>query len=138
MPRRATGVFDVKLNPQAAPDQAEGIALGRLSLEKQFHGDLEATSQGEMLTAATERSGSAAYVAIDRVTGTLDGRSGSFVLMHSGTRTRDGQQLTVTVAPGSGTGQLVGLAGQMAITIVDKKHLYDFEYTLGKAGRSET
>jgi hypothetical protein len=119
------------LNPVAAPDQAEGITLGRLSIEKRFHGELEAASKGEMPTAATERNGSAAYVAVERATGTLGGRSGSFALMHSGTMTRDGQQLTVTVAPGSGTGQLIGLAGQMAITIVDKQHLYDFEYTQG-------
>jgi hypothetical protein len=98
--------------------------------DKQFHGDLEGTSKLEMLTAAADSTGAGAYVALERVTGTLHGRRGSFVLMHSGTRTRDGQHLTVTVAPGLGTGQLAGLAGTMTITIVDKQHLYDLDYTL--------
>lgn len=130
MTTHATGEFDVKVNAQAPPDKAEGITLARLSIDKQFRGDLNATSKGEMLTAASDSNGSAAYVAIERVTGTLHSRSGTFVLMHSGTMTRDAQHLTVTVAVGSGTAELVGLAGKMVITIVDKKHLYDFEYTL--------
>jgi Protein of unknown function (DUF3224) len=129
--KHASGTFDVQVNPAAPSDEAEGITLGRMSLGKRFHGELDATSQGQMLTAATEGNGSGAYVAIERVTGILSGRSGSFVLMHSGTMTRDGQHLSVTVAPGSGTGQLVGLAGQMAITIVDTQHRYDFAYTQG-------
>ncbi len=137
MTDRGTGALDVKLNPEGAPDQAEGITLGRCSIAKQFHGDLLATSQGEMLTAAAEGNGSAAYVAIERVTGSLGGRSGSFVLMHSGTMTREGQHLTVAVAPGSGAGEVVGLAGTMAITIVDKQHRYDFEYTQGEDRGSE-
>lgn len=130
MTPHATGAFDVKLNPQAPPDTAEGMTLARLSIDKQFRGDLNATSKGEMLTAASDSNGSAAYVAIERVTGTLHGRRGSFVLMHSGTMTREAQQLTVTVAVGSGTAQLVGLDGTMVITVVDKKHVYDFEYSL--------
>jgi hypothetical protein len=129
----ATGLFDVKLDLQGAQDNAAGISLGRMSIDKQFRGDLEATSKGEMLTAASDSNGSAAYVAIERVTGTLRGLSGTFVLMHNGTMTRDAQHLSVTVAPGSATGQLVGLAGKMVITIVEKKHLYDFEYTLPEA-----
>jgi len=100
-----------------------------MSIDKQFDGDLEATSKGEMLTAGTD-TGSAVYVAIERITGKLHGRSGAFVLLHNGAMTRDAQQLTIVVVPDSGTGQLVGIAGQMAITIVDGKHLYDFEYTL--------
>lgn len=126
----ATGTFDVKVVPQGAGDTADGIALGRMSIDKQFHGDLEATSKGEMLTSGLESNGSAAYVAIERVTGRLHGRRGSFALMHQGTMNRTGQQLTVTVVPVSGTGQLAGLSGTLTITIVDKKHLYDFAYSL--------
>lgn len=127
---RATGTFDVKVTPQGTPDTAEGIALGRMSIDKLFHGDLEATSKGEMLTAGLESNGSAAYVAIERVTGVLDGIHGSFALMHQGTMNRERQHLTVVVAPDSGTGQLAGLIGTMTITVVNKKHLYDFAYSL--------
>jgi hypothetical protein len=126
----ATGTFDVKVIPQGAGDTADGIALGRMSIDKQFHGELEATSKGEMLTSGLESNGSMAYVAIERVTGTLMGRRGSFVLMHQGTMNREGQNLTVAVVPDSGTGQLAGLSGTMTITIVDKKHLYDFAHSL--------
>jgi hypothetical protein len=127
---RASGTFDVKLNPLALHDTAQGGSLARMSLDKQFHGDLEGTSQGEMLSAGTEVKGSAGYVAIERVTGTLGGRLGSFVLQHSGTMTRGTPQLSVSVVPDSGTDQLVGLAGTMTITIIDKKHLYELSYTL--------
>ena len=130
MTKHAGGAFDVQITPQAE-DKAEGSTLGRMSLDKQFHGDLEATGKGEMLTAGTE-IGSAVYVAIERVTGTLHGRSGSFALMHVGTMTRDAQQLSITVVPDSGSGQLAGLAGKLAITIANGKHFYDFEYTLGE------
>jgi hypothetical protein len=125
---RAKGTFDVKLIPQATED----ATLGRMSIDKEFHGDLDGTSTGQMLTAGTSVTGSAGYVAIERVTGTLQGRSGSFVLQHSGTMTRGAPQLTITVVPDSGTGQLVGLTGKMAITIADGKHFYDFEYTIAK------
>jgi Protein of unknown function (DUF3224) len=121
---RASGTFDVKLTP------AEGSVFGRMSIDKQFQGDLEATSKGEMLSAASSVKGSAGYVAIERVTGTLQGRSGTFVFQHSGTMTRGAPTLSVTVIPDSGTGQLAGLTGKMAINIVDGKHFYDFEYTL--------
>ena len=127
---QAKGTFDVKVVPQGTGDTAEGIALGRMSLDKQFHGDLEATSKGEMLTSGLESNGSAAYVAIERVIGTLNGKRGSFALMHQGTMNREGQKLTVVVVPDSGTGQLAGLTGTMTITIVDKKHLYEFSYSL--------
>lgn len=129
---RASGTFEVKISPQASDDHAEGVALGRMSLDKQFHGDLEATSKGEMLTAGTGVPGSAGYVAIERVDGTLHGRGGTFVLQHSGTMTRGAPQLTITVVPDSGAGQLAGLAGRMTITIADGKHTYDFEYTLAE------
>jgi hypothetical protein len=105
-----------------------------MSLDKQFHGDLEATSKGQMLTASTDVKGSAGYVAIERVTGTLHtpagARTGSFALQHTGMLTRGVPELSVTVVPDSGTGQLVGLAGKMTINIAEGKHSYDFEYTL--------
>jgi hypothetical protein len=129
----ATGTFDVKVVPQGLPDTVEGIALGRMSIDKQFHGDLDAISKGEMLTSGLESNGSRAYVAIERVVGTLKGQSGSFALMHQGTMNREGQHLTVTVVPDSGTGHLTGLTGTMTITIVEKKHLYDFTYSMSAA-----
>lgn len=130
MTLHASGSFEVKIAPQGTPDTAGGIALGRMSIDKQIQGGLEATTKGEMLTGMNDGGAAGAYVAIERVTGTLGGRTGSFVLMHSGTMTRDGRLLSVTVAPGSGTGQLVGITGTFAINIVDGKHLYEFDYTL--------
>ena len=127
---RATGTFEVKLNPQTPDADTAEAALGRLSIDKQFHGDLQATSKGTMLAAQTGVEGSAGYVALERVSGTLGGRAGAFVLQHSGVMARGAQQLTITVVPDSGTGQLVGLAGTMAIIIADGRHAYDFEYTL--------
>ncbi|MGO9126639.1 MAG: DUF3224 domain-containing protein, partial [Terriglobales bacterium] len=103
---------------------------GRMTIDKQFHGDLEGTSKGEMLSAMTEVKGSAGYVAMERVTGALNGRSGTFFLQHSASMTRGVPQLSVTVVPDSGTGQLQGLTGKMDIIINAGKHSYDFEYTL--------
>ena len=122
----ASGAFEVKLNPLDMEDKA----LGRMSIDKQFHGDLEAVSKGQMLTAGTEVKGSAAYVAIERISGTLHGRSGSFVLQHNASLNRGAAQQSITVVPDSGTGQLQGLGGAMTIRIADGKHFYDFEYTL--------
>jgi hypothetical protein len=127
---RASGTFEVKVTPQATDGKAESAPFGRMSIDKQFHGDIEGTSRGEMLTAGTDVEGSAAYVAIERVSGRLKGRSGTFVLQHSGTMTRGAPQLTITVVPDSGTGQLAGLAGRMSITIADGKHSYELEYTI--------
>jgi hypothetical protein len=128
---RATGTFDVKLSPLPAYDSTPDSKLGRLSLDKQFHGDLDATSKGEMLSAATAIKNSAGYVAIERVSGTLNGQQGSFVLQHNGTMNRGAPQLSVTVVPDSGTDQLVGLSGNLAIIIApDGKHSYEFDYTL--------
>jgi hypothetical protein len=101
-----------------------------MSIDKQFHGGLEGTSRVEMLTASTDVKGSAVYVAIEQFTGTLAGRKGTFLLHHTGIMTRGAPQLTVSVVPDSGTGQLVGLTGEMNITIADGKHSYDFAYTL--------
>jgi hypothetical protein len=132
MTTHAIGTFDVKVTPQPQDDKADDATLGRMSIDKQFHGDLEAISKGQMLTAGTDVQGSAGYVAIERVSGALHGRNGTFVLQHFGTMTRGAPQLTVTVVPDSGTGQLVGLAGKMTIKIDDGKHSYDFEYTLAE------
>ena len=131
MQTNAKGIFEVKTIPQPAEPAAGGDALGRLLLDKQFHGDLEATSKGTMLASGTGAKGSSGgYVALEIVTGTLKGRAGTFVLQHSATMTRGTPQLSITVVPDSGTGQLTGLAGKMSINIVDGKHSYDFEYTL--------
>lgn len=133
MATHAKGTFEVKLNPQTPDGKYEDSALSRMTIDKQFHGDLEGASKGQMLTAATETKGSGAYVAIERVTGTLKGRSGTFILQHGGTMTGGVPKLNVTVVPDSGTGQLVGLAGKMEIIIESGKHSYDFEYTLPAA-----
>ena len=135
MPLHATGTFEVKLTPQGDGDKAEGSTLGRMSIAKQFHGDLEGTSKGEMLTAGTDVKNSAGYVAIERITGTLNGHAGSFVFQHSGTLTRGAPTQSITVVPDSGTGQLAGITGTMIITIADGKHSYDFEYTLPEASK---
>ena len=127
---RATGSFDVRLTPDGAPDVAPGSTLAGLTLEKVFRGDLEGTSVGRMLSAGTDVKGSAGYVAVERVVGSLRGRAGTFVLQHTGVMTRGTGQLSITVVPDSGTGDLTGLAGAMIIDITDGKHLYDFDYTL--------
>ncbi|MGC2449373.1 MAG: DUF3224 domain-containing protein, partial [Candidatus Sulfotelmatobacter sp.] len=115
----------------AQDDQSDDPLLNRMTLDKQYHGDLEGTGRGQMLTAGTEVKGSGAYVAIEKVTGTLKGRSGSFVLQHSGTMTQNAPQLSVTIVPDSGTGELKGIAGKMIINIAaGGKHSYDIEYTL--------
>ena len=130
MSGHASGTFDVKLTPQS--DEGAGDSgLGRMLIDKQFHGDLEGTSKGFMLSsAATIVKGSGGYVAMERVTGTLKGRTGSFVLQHSGTMTRGAPQLSVTVVPDSGSDQLTGIAGTLTIKIDAGKHSYEFEYTL--------
>jgi hypothetical protein len=133
MTRTARGDFEVKVAPVAQDDLPDGAAMGRYSLDKTYHGDLAATGKGEMLTAGTPVEGSAAYVAIEHVKGTLGGRKGSFILQHHGTMGHGEQHLEITVIPDSGTGELVGLAGSLAITIADGKHSYALEYTLPDA-----
>lgn len=130
MTTRASGTFDVKLAPQPSTDSSADGGLGRMLIDKQFHGELEAASKGQMLAAGTDVKGSAGYVAIERVAGTLHGRRGGFMLQHHGIMARGAGQLTVTVIPDSGTDQLTGLSGTMTITITDGKHLYDFDYAL--------
>ena len=132
MTTHAKGTFEVEMKPQGPQDKAEGATLARMSIDKTFHGDLEAVGKGEMLSAMTDVRGSAGYVAIERVTGTLHGRAGAFVLQHTGTMTRGAQQLVVNVVPDSATGQLAGLTGTMTIDIVDGQHFYDFAYTLAE------
>jgi hypothetical protein len=128
----ASGTFEVKVTPQALEDEAADPNLARLSVNKQFHGDLEGTSKGQMLAASTSVEGSAGYVAIERVTGTLTGRKGSFMLQHIGMMTRGRPQMNVRVVPDSGTDQLLGLAGTMTIKIEHGKHFYEFSSTLAE------
>ena len=125
----ASGPFEVKVTPH--DDNSDDPLLARMTLDKQYHGDLEGTGRGQMLTAGSAVKGSGAYVAIEKVSGTLKGRSGTFVLQHAGTMTNNAPQLTITVVPDSGTGQLKGIAGKMSITVAaGGKHSYDFEYTV--------
>ena len=132
MTTRATGTFDVQLTPQA-PETEGDTSLGRLTLDKQFHGDLQATSKGQMLTGMTATKGSAGYVAIEKVEGTLGGRAGSFILQHRGIMDRGTPALLVTVVPDSGTDGLEGIAGTMTIEITGGEHRYTFDYTLAAA-----
>lgn len=133
----ATGPFDVKLNALEQYNKSADANLGRMSIDKQFHGDLEAVSQGEMLTAMGTVQGSAGYVAVERVSGTLNGRSGSFALQHSSTMTRGKPAQSISVVPDSGSGDLAGLEGSMTIVIADhdgqRRHFYKFEYSLPDA-----
>ena len=130
MTTRATGTFEVKLGPLATYENVEDSSQGRLSIDKQFRGDLEGTSKGEMLTAMGSVKGSAGYVAIERVTGKLHDRRGSFVLQHSATMTRGTPHLSIAVVPDSGTDELEGLSGTMMILIEDGNHSYVLEYTM--------
>jgi hypothetical protein len=126
----ATGPFDVKLAPQA--DDGDGV--GRMKLDKQYQGELDASSKGQMLAVMGGIQGSGCYVALERVDGALGGRKGTFALQHAGTMNRGAQSLSITVVPDSGTGELAGLAGKMDIRIEPGgKHFYDFEYTLKAA-----
>lgn len=126
----AKGSFTVEMAPQGEPEIADGVALGRMALNKAFAGDLEGVGVGQMLTALTPTKGSAGYVAIERVSGSLHGRKGSFVFQHSGIMNQGEKQLTITVVPGSGTDELAGLAGTFTLNVVDGEHLYQFEYSL--------
>jgi hypothetical protein len=126
----AAGSFDVTLAPQSPAPGIEPARLGRMTIDKRFHGDLDATSLGEMLSAMGQVQGSAGYVAIERVTGTLHGRRGSFVLQHRGVMHRGASELSVTVVPDTGTDELAGLAGSMQIKIEEGRHYYLFDYAL--------
>lgn len=136
MTQHARGTFDVKLTPADFHKKVDGPegSLGRMSIAKQFHGDIEGTSIGEMLTAfgGAGVKGSAGYVAVERVTGSLDGKKGSFILQHSSTMSRGVPQQSIFVVPDSGTDELVGLSGTFTITMVAGKHEYEFAYTLAQ------
>lgn len=131
----AQGTFAITSHPEQPYDVVEGVALGRVRFVKRFVGPLEADSEVHMIAARTAVPDSAGYVAIERVSGTLAGRVGTFVLQHSGTMTRGARALSVTVVPDSGTGELVGLSGQMDITIVDGQHHYRFDFELSAPPR---
>ena len=126
----ATGSFEVKLTPQVLEEAVADPLLSRLLIAKQFHGDLEATSKGQMLSAGTAEKGSAGYVAIEKVSGILDGKSGSFVLQHSGKMDRGEPELSVRVVPDSGTEELTGISGTMSIDLSNGAHAYTFRYKL--------
>jgi hypothetical protein len=129
MTQHATGPFEVKITPLEPAFKFDENPIGRFSFDKQFHGDLEATSNGEMLSAGSPKT-SGGYVAIERVSGTLKGHSGTFVLQHNATMTNGVPQLNIIVVPGTGTGQLAGLTGTLNIIIKEGKHSYDFSYSL--------
>ncbi|MBK7408923.1 MAG: DUF3224 domain-containing protein [Saprospirales bacterium] len=125
------GTFEVKLKPLGfSQDGTDGIQLGRMSIDKRFYGDLSGQSNGEMLSAMTDTKGSAGYVAIEQVRGTLNGKKGSFVLQHFGTMNRGENRLILEVVPDSGTGELKGLSGSIQILMEDGKHYYEFDYSL--------
>ena len=128
---RARGEFVVTITPQSTDEVTGASTLARLAIDKQFSGDLIGVSKGEMLSAGTPVKGSAGYVAIERVSGALHGRTGTFVLQHSGTMTRGSPELIVSVVPDSGSGELTGLTGTMRIIIEGKRHFYEFDYALG-------
>jgi hypothetical protein len=130
MSHHTTGSFEPGVKPLPA-DFSAAPSLGRMTINKQLHGGIEGTSIGQMLTAMSDTKGSAGYVAVEVVTGKVDGRAGSFSLIHTGIMDRGKPTLTVIVVPDSGTGELVGLTGTFTITIAaDGKHIYDFDYTL--------
>ena len=128
--KRASGSFEVNVQPLSNAEVSADAMFGRFLLTKKFSGDLVADARGQMLSAGTATPGSAGYVAIDHVTGTLDGRKGGFVLQHSGSMNKGAPALTISVVPDSGSGDLAGIAGTLKINIIDKKHFYDFDYTL--------
>ena len=130
MSNHASGPFEVKLTPQPG-EQPGGPTVGRMTIDKQFHGDLEASSRGEMLAFSSTVPGSAGYVAMELVTGSLAGRNGSFVLQHSATMNRGKPELSITVVPDTGTGELEGLKGRMLIIVAeDGRHSYEFDYSI--------
>jgi Flp pilus assembly protein TadG len=129
----ASGTFEIQMMPQGQEEKVEGVSLSRKSADKQYSGDIEGIGKGEMVAGLTNVKTSLAYVAIERVTGTLRGRTGTFLLQHTGTMTATTRDLNVIVVPDSGTGQLAGISGKMMINIVDGKHFYEFDYTLDES-----
>jgi hypothetical protein len=131
MTNKAVGAFDVKMTPQTWSESSVDHTLGRFMLDKQYHGDLEAKGEGQMLSAGTgEKGSSGAYVAIERISGSLGGRKGSFVVYHTGIMNLGVPTLTIAVVPDSGSDELKGLGGNMTIKIENGKHSYEFAYSL--------
>lgn len=130
MTQHASGTFDITMTPASPPEHEGRTAIGRLQLDKQYVGDLTATGKGQMLTAVTDTQGSAAYVAIERISGTLKGKKGSFVIQHTGTMSSGAQHLTITVVAESGSGELAGITGTLALRMVERKHFYELDYVL--------
>lgn len=130
MPMHARGTFEVQITPQPADAYTDSATLGRMTIDKQFAGDLVGTGKGQMLTGMGTVKGSAAYSAIERVTGSVAGRQGTFLLQHTGVMTGGAQSLSITIVPDSGTGELAGITGTLQLTIVDRVHKYDIEYSL--------
>jgi hypothetical protein len=131
MTSQATGTFEVKVKPLPEDEKVPGVAVGRMSIDKTFKGDIDGTSKGEMMTAGTQVKGSAGYVAVEIVTASIKGRSGTFTLLHHATMKQEGDfRMNIVVIPDSGTGDLVGLTGKMEIIIEAGKHSYKFDYTL--------
>jgi len=135
MSLHAEGTFEVRNSPLGTDDALNGTTVGRFGLDKQFQGDLEGTSKGEMLGAGNPATGTAGYVAIEQVTGLLSGRSGSFALQHFGTMEENKFNLLVKVVPGSGTGELTGISGSMTIAVANGKHSWKFDYALPAAAK---
>jgi hypothetical protein len=126
----AAGTVDVIVKPLAPDDHSDGGALGRMTIDKVYHGDLEGTAVGQMLTGMGAVKDSGVYVAVERVTATLQGRKGSFILHHVGVMDRGRQHLSIAVGPDSGTAELAGITGTLTIDIRDGKHYYRFDYSL--------
>ncbi|RFB78010.1 DUF3224 domain-containing protein [Methylovirgula sp. 4M-Z18] len=133
---QASGQFDVTLRPEPLSAVAETSGMNRMSLDKSYHGDLAAVSKGEMLAFRSAIDGSAGYVAMETVTGTLRGRAGAFVLQHSATMIRGTPAQSIVVVPDSGTGDLSGLSGSLKITITEGQHAYTFEYMLPESAEN--
>lgn len=130
MSTHVSGSFSITMTPATTPQRSGRTALGRMLLQKVYTGELAATASGEMLSAVTDTSGAAGYVAIEAITGVLQGRQGSFVVQHAGTMADGKQELSVVIVPHSGTGQLQGISGTMAIRIEAGQHFYDLDYAL--------
>ena len=130
MTTHARGTFDVQLHPLPLEEIAPDSMMGRMSIDKQFHGDLSGSSKGQMLSVGTTTTGSAVYVAVERVTATLGGKHGTFALYHNASMTRGAPALAIKVVPDSGTGDLAGISGSMNIDVKNGEHAYTFEYDL--------
>jgi hypothetical protein len=130
MPHHATGAFEISMTPASPPEHEGRTATARMLLDKRYFGDLVGTGKGEMLSAVTDTQGSAAYVAIERVGGILHGRKGSFVVHHNGTRSGGADRLSIDIVPDSGTEELTGISGKLAIKIIDGEHFYEVDYLL--------